>query len=58
MKDYFKDKRGWIAFGIFAAALAGLGFTRMLTKHSNLTLILIFIISVVIMTVLNSKPKQ
>lgn len=58
MKDYFKDTRGWIALGIFVIALAGLGFTRMLTRQSNPTLILIFIISVVIMTVLNSKPKQ
>lgn len=58
MKDYFKDTRGWIAFIIFVIALAGLGFTRMLTRQSNLTLILIFIISVMIMIVLNSKPKQ
>lgn len=58
MKNYFKDTRGWIALGLFVAALAGLGFTRMLTKHTNLTLVLIFVISVVIMAVLNSKPKQ
>ena len=58
MKDYFNYKRGWIALGIFVAALVGLGFTRMLTRQSNPTLILIFIISVVIMAVLNSKPKQ
>ena len=58
MKDYFKDTRGWIALIIFVIALVGLGFTRMLTRQSNLTLILIFIISVVIMPVLNSKPKQ
>lgn len=58
MKDYFNDKRGWIALGLFIAALAALGFTRMLTRQSNLTLILIFIISVVIMAVLSGKPKQ
>lgn len=58
MKDYFKDVRGWIALGIFIIALCALGFTKMLARHTNLTLVLILLISVVIMVILTVKKPQ
>ncbi len=58
MKEYFKDVRGWIALGTFIVALCVLGFTKMLARRTNLTLVLILLISVVIMVILTVKKPQ
>lgn len=58
MKEYFKDVRGWIALAMFVVALCALGFTKMLARHTNLTLLVIFVISVAIMTVLSLKRPE
>ena len=51
MKDIFKDKRGWIAFAIVVVSISIVGFTRLLNKNLNLTLAILFIISVVAVSV-------
>lgn len=58
MKEYFKDVRGWIALAVFVVALCVLGFTKMLARYTNLTLVLIFLISVGIMLILTVKKPQ
>lgn len=47
MKDLFKNRNGWIAFLIVAAGIAGVGFSKLLSKNLNLSLLILLLVAII-----------
>ncbi len=59
MKEYFKDRRGWLAALIFAFTIVFVGLTRLLNKYTNTTIFGMFVVAIIIVFILNSgKPDE
>ena len=58
LKEYFSDFRGWLALGVFTVALLIMGFTKILSRHTNLAIVLIFVVAVIDMCILGLKPRK
>lgn len=46
MKDYLKNVNGWGALLIIIITIALVGFTKLLNKNLNLTLLVLFAVSI------------
>lgn len=57
MKDLFKDRNGWGALAIVSVTIVVVGFTRMLNKNLNLTLIILLVASILAVAVYESGEK-
>ena len=58
MKNLFKDRLGWITFGLIALTISGMGFTKLLSKNINLSLIILLIVSCVAVCIFNRNPND
>ena len=59
MKEYFKDKRGWLATAIFILTVVATGMTKTLNRHTNPAIIMMFFVAMIIVYILNSgKPDE
>lgn len=58
MKDLFKDRNGWGALAIVTGTVIAVGFTRILNKNLNLTLLLLLVASIAAVAVYEGGGKK
>lgn len=58
MKELFRDKKGWIALAIIISGIAVLGGTKMLTRNTNITLVLLVCVAAVAVAVLHTGENK
>ena len=58
MKDLFKDRNGWGALAIVTGTVIAVGFTRILNKNLNLTLLLLLVASIAAVAVYEGGGKN